>query len=31
MELVPPGIMALPDWRSELPPADRTSAADAFG
>jgi hypothetical protein len=31
MELVPPGITALPDWRSELPPADRTSAADAFG
>ncbi|HEU5158977.1 MAG TPA: SAM-dependent methyltransferase [Streptosporangiaceae bacterium] len=31
MELVPPGIVALPDWRSELPPAERTSAADAFG
>ncbi|HZB33901.1 MAG TPA: SAM-dependent methyltransferase [Streptosporangiaceae bacterium] len=31
MELVPPGIVALPDWRSELPPAERTSAADASG
>jgi hypothetical protein len=31
MELVPPGIVALPDWRSELPPADRISAADGFG
>ncbi|HEU5157533.1 MAG TPA: SAM-dependent methyltransferase [Streptosporangiaceae bacterium] len=28
MELVPPGIVALPDWRSETPPADRPSAAD---
>jgi hypothetical protein len=28
MELVPPGIVALPDWRSELPPAQRPSAAD---
>ena len=27
-ELVPPGIVALPDWRSELPPAERPSAAD---
>jgi hypothetical protein len=26
-----PGIVALPDWRGELPPADRASAADAFG
>jgi hypothetical protein len=31
MELVPPGIVALPDWRSELPPADRVSAAHASG
>ncbi|HEX6471503.1 MAG TPA: SAM-dependent methyltransferase [Streptosporangiaceae bacterium] len=31
MDLVPPGIAALPDWRSELPPADRISAADGFG
>jgi S-adenosyl methyltransferase len=29
MELVPPGVVALPDWRSELPPADRLPAADA--
>jgi hypothetical protein len=29
MELVPPGIVALPDWRSDLPPADRVPAADA--
>jgi hypothetical protein len=28
MELVPPGIVALPDWRSELPPAERPSASD---
>jgi hypothetical protein len=28
MELVPPGIVALPDWRSEQPPAERPSAAD---
>jgi hypothetical protein len=28
MELVPPGIVALPDWRSELPPTGRPSAAD---
>jgi hypothetical protein len=28
MEMVPPGIVALPDWRSELPPAERPSAAD---
>ena len=28
MDLVPPGIVALPDWRSELPPAQRPSAAD---
>jgi len=28
MRLVPPGIVALPDWRSEIPPADRPSAAD---
>jgi hypothetical protein len=28
MELVPPGIVALPDWRSELPPHERPSAAD---
>jgi S-adenosyl methyltransferase len=27
-QLVPPGIVALPDWRSETPPADRPSAAD---
>jgi hypothetical protein len=31
MELIQPGIAALPDWRSELPPADRISAADGFG
>jgi SAM-dependent methyltransferase len=28
MDLVPPGIVALPDWHSELPPAERPSAAD---
>jgi hypothetical protein len=28
MDLVPPGIVALPDWRSELPPAERPAAAD---
>jgi hypothetical protein len=28
LQLVPPGIAALPDWRSELPPGDRASAAD---
>jgi hypothetical protein len=28
MDLVPPGIVALPDWRSELPPARRPAAAD---
>jgi SAM-dependent methyltransferase len=28
MRIVPPGIVALPDWRSEVPPADRPSAAD---
>jgi SAM-dependent methyltransferase len=28
MELVPPGIVALPDWRSELQPAERPSASD---
>src|SRR5262245_37284169 len=27
-QLVPPGIVALPDWRSETPPAERPSAAD---
>jgi hypothetical protein len=26
--LVPPGIVALPEWRSEIPPAMRPSAAD---
>jgi SAM-dependent methyltransferase len=30
MELIPPGIVALPEWRSELPPAERPSAADVF-
>jgi hypothetical protein len=28
MDLVPPGIVALPDWRSELAPDQRPSAAD---
>jgi S-adenosyl methyltransferase len=28
MELVPPGVVALPDWRSELPHDERPSAAD---
>lgn len=28
MDLVPPGIVALPEWRSELPPNERPSAAD---
>ncbi|HEU5159767.1 MAG TPA: SAM-dependent methyltransferase [Streptosporangiaceae bacterium] len=28
MDVVPPGIVALPAWRSELPPARRPSAAD---
>jgi SAM-dependent methyltransferase len=27
-ELIPPGVVALPDWRSELPPDERPSAAD---
>jgi hypothetical protein len=28
MELVEPGIQALPDWRSDSPPGERASAAD---
>jgi S-adenosyl methyltransferase len=28
MDLVPPGVVALPDWRSELPPDERPAAAD---
>jgi hypothetical protein len=28
MELVAPGIQALPDWRNDAPPGDRLSAAD---
>jgi hypothetical protein len=28
LELVDPGIVALPDWRSEIPPTGRPSAAD---
>jgi hypothetical protein len=28
MQLVPPGIVALPDWRSEIPSAERPTAAD---
>jgi len=28
MELIPPGIAALPDWRTGAPPGDRASAAD---
>jgi trans-aconitate methyltransferase len=28
MQLVPPGIVALPDWRSEIPSAERPSASD---
>jgi hypothetical protein len=28
MDLVPPGVVALPDWRSELSPAQRPAAAD---
>jgi hypothetical protein len=28
MDMVPPGIVALPDWRNELPPARRPSPAD---
>jgi trans-aconitate methyltransferase len=28
MELVDPGIAALPDWRGELPPGERLAAAD---
>ena len=28
LHLVPPGIVALPDWHSETPPAERPSAAD---
>jgi hypothetical protein len=33
MDLVSPGIVALPDWHSELPPEQRPSAADvsAYG
>jgi hypothetical protein len=30
MELIPPGIEAISDWRSELPPDKRPSAADAL-
>jgi hypothetical protein len=26
--VVPPGIVALPEWRSEIPPTMRPSAAD---
>jgi hypothetical protein len=29
MELVPPGIQPVSDWRSEVPPQERASAADA--
>ena len=29
-DLIPPGIVALPDWRSELPPDQRPAAADVF-
>jgi hypothetical protein len=28
MDLVPPGIVAAADWRSELPPDERPAAAD---
>jgi hypothetical protein len=28
MELLAPGIVAAPDWRSELPPAERASGSD---
>jgi SAM-dependent methyltransferase len=28
MRLVPPGVVALPEWRSEIAPAERPSAAD---
>jgi SAM-dependent methyltransferase len=31
MELIPPGIVALPEWRSELPPAERPTPADTAG
>jgi hypothetical protein len=31
MELVSPGVVALPDWRSDIAPADRLAAADASG
>ncbi|HEX6467679.1 MAG TPA: SAM-dependent methyltransferase [Streptosporangiaceae bacterium] len=30
MELIPPGIESISDWRSELPPGKRPSAADAL-
>jgi SAM-dependent methyltransferase len=29
-DLIAPGIVALPDWRNELPPDERPSAADVF-
>jgi hypothetical protein len=31
MELISPGVVALPEWRSELPPAERPTPADTAG
>ena len=30
MELVPPGIAAIPEWRNDAPPEERPAAADAM-
>jgi hypothetical protein len=30
MEMVDPGIQELPDWRNDVPPAERPSAAEVF-
>jgi hypothetical protein len=29
MELIPPGITSIADWRTDTPPSERASAADA--
>jgi hypothetical protein len=29
--LIPPGIVALPEWRSEIPPAEHPTPADTAG
>jgi hypothetical protein len=30
MELIPPGITAIPEWRNDAPPEDRAAAADTM-